>query len=109
MSAIRVLKATQILVPALSAIFAFGQTGGAKVAKSHDGDEHSNSLRTGRIQVPNRPASSLFQGEQGKQKSEIHYDQTTGIVTIKMVVQGSQRLFHSEHQAGQFRGLRKQR
>ena len=87
MSKTRALKAIQILVPALSAILAFGQTGVAKVSKSHDGDEHSNSLRTGRIQVPNRPASSLFQGEQGKQKSEIHYDQTTGIVTIKMVVQ----------------------
>jgi VWFA-related protein len=41
----------------------------------------------GQIQIPNRPAASLFQGEQGTQKSEIQYDQATGMVTIKMLVQ----------------------
>lgn len=44
---------------------------GADAATSHGGDEHFNPLRTGQIQVPNRPLASLFQGEQGKQRSSI--------------------------------------
>jgi VWFA-related protein len=47
----------------------------------------SRSQQIEQIQVPNRPAAALFQGEQGKQGSEIHYDQNTGMVTIKMQVQ----------------------
>ncbi len=39
------------------------------------------------VQVPNRPPTALFQGEQGKQKTELSYDPTMQIVTIKMLVQ----------------------
>ncbi len=41
----------------------------------------------GQIQVPNRSATSLFQGQQGKQKTEIHFDPATGMVTLKLLVQ----------------------
>jgi VWFA-related protein len=39
------------------------------------------------IHVPNRPSTPLFQGEQGRQKTEIHFDPATGFVTVKMLVQ----------------------
>src|ERR1700746_1494680 len=42
---------------------------------------------SGQIQIPNRPAVALFQGEQGKQKAEIRFDPATALVTVKMLVQ----------------------
>jgi len=87
MSRKRILKTAELLALALWGISAFGQGIDANVVKSRTGMSSSRSQRAGEIEVPNRPASSLFQGEQGKQRSEIHYDQTTGVVTIKMVVQ----------------------
>lgn len=48
------------------------------------GEAHSAAAK---VQVPNRPSSSLFQGTQGRQRTEIHLDPSTGIVTIKMLVQ----------------------
>jgi VWFA-related protein len=39
------------------------------------------------LQVPNRPPASLFQGQQGRQRTEIYFDPATGFVTIKLVVQ----------------------
>jgi Ca-activated chloride channel family protein len=41
----------------------------------------------GRLRIPNRPAKSKFEGEQGPQKTEINFDPATGIVTLKFVVQ----------------------
>jgi VWFA-related protein len=87
MSRKRILKVAEMLALALLGTSAFSQGSDANVVKSKAGTGSSRPQRAGEIQVPNRPASSLFQGEQGKQKSEIHYDQKTGIVTIKMVVQ----------------------
>ena len=45
------------------------------------------NAKTGQVQVPDRPASSLFRGTQGKQRTEIHFDSSTGMVTVKMLVQ----------------------
>ena len=39
------------------------------------------------IHVPNRPSAPLFQGAQGRQKTEIHFDPTTQVVTIRLLVQ----------------------
>jgi VWFA-related protein len=39
------------------------------------------------VKIPSRPSKSLFEGEQGKQKTEIHFDPNTGEVTVKFVVQ----------------------
>ena len=41
----------------------------------------------GQIGVPNRASAPLFKGEQGKQRTEIHFDPATGRVTIKLLVQ----------------------
>lgn len=45
------------------------------------------SAARAQIQIPNRPSLSLFQSEQGKQKTEIYFDPTTHVVTVKMLVQ----------------------
>jgi VWFA-related protein len=45
------------------------------------------------FQVPNRPSTALFQGAQGKQRTEIHFDPTTQVVTIKMLVQDPKGYF----------------
>ena len=45
------------------------------------------TAKAGQVQVPDRPASALFQGAQGKQRTEIHFDPSTGMVTVKMLVQ----------------------
>lgn len=45
------------------------------------------------IHVPNRPSTPLFQGEQGSQKTEIHFDPATRVVTIKTLVQDSNGYF----------------
>lgn len=42
---------------------------------------------SGEVRVPNRPAAPLFQGQQGKQRAEIHFDSATGMVTMKLLVQ----------------------
>jgi hypothetical protein len=41
----------------------------------------------GQTQIPNRPSTSLFEGEQGTQKTEIYFDPATHVVTVKMLVQ----------------------
>jgi VWFA-related protein len=45
------------------------------------------------LQVPNQPSTALFQGAQGKQRTEIHFDPTTQVVTIKMLVQDPKGYF----------------
>jgi VWFA-related protein len=39
------------------------------------------------VQVPSRPSIPLFKGAQGRQRTELHYDPATGIVTMKVLVQ----------------------
>jgi Ca-activated chloride channel family protein len=41
----------------------------------------------GQIGIPNRASTPLFKGEQGKQRTEIHFDRAAEIVTIKLLVQ----------------------
>lgn len=52
------------------------------------GEQHnSGSAAPQQIRIPNRPSRPLFEGKQGKQRSEIYYDPTTQMVTIKLLVQ----------------------
>src|SRR6202021_3412058 len=37
----------------------------------------------GQVQIPSRPTSPLFSSKQGEQKTEIHFDPATGVVTLK--------------------------
>ena len=41
----------------------------------------------GQIHIPDRPSDSLFIGQEGKQRTEIHFDPATGVVTLKLLVQ----------------------
>ena len=45
------------------------------------------------IHVPDRPGKPLFAGEQGRQRTEIHYDPQTGLVRLSLVVQDSNGYF----------------
>src|ERR1700722_9563828 len=55
---------------------------------SQEGGQLTGALALpAQIHVPNRPSTPLFQGEQGRQKTEIHFDPATRVVTIKMLVQ----------------------
>jgi VWFA-related protein len=47
----------------------------------------------GQISVPNRASAPLFKGQQGKQKTEIHYDRATATVTLKLLVQDQNGYF----------------
>jgi Ca-activated chloride channel family protein len=49
--------------------------------------DQNRSKTAGQVRIPNRPATALFQGEQGKQRTEIHFDAATGLVTLKVLVQ----------------------
>jgi VWFA-related protein len=40
-----------------------------------------------RLRIPNRPATALFEGEQGTQNTEINFDPASGTVTLKFLVQ----------------------
>ena len=39
------------------------------------------------LKIPDRASASLFHGQQGKQRTEIHFDPATGTVTVKLLVQ----------------------
>jgi Ca-activated chloride channel family protein len=45
------------------------------------------------LKVPERPSTSVFQGAQGKQKTEISFDPSSGMVTLKLVVQDAHGYF----------------
>ena len=66
----------------LSAQAASQETPGSKAGK------HSpQTTAPGEIQIPNRSPVPLFKSKQGKQKTEISYDPTTRMVTLKLLVQ----------------------
>jgi len=61
-----------------------------KVA-TNKGDTSAESA--GQVHIPTRSAITLFKGQQGKQKTEIHFDPATGTVTIKLLVQDQNGYF----------------
>lgn len=57
---------------------------------------------SGEVQIPNRPVKSLFSGQQGKQHTEIYFDRTTGVVTMKLLVQDPNGYFIPNLRADNF-------
>jgi len=53
-------------------------------SKNDQGVEASNR---GQIHIPSRRPTPLFEGKEGKQKTEIHFDPATHMVTVKLLVQ----------------------
>src|SRR5260370_41237902 len=47
----------------------------------------------GQIGIPNRAPAPLFKGPPGKQRTEIHFDRATGMVTLKLLVQDANGYF----------------
>jgi len=45
------------------------------------------------LNIPDRAPASLFHGQQGKQRTEIHFDPATGTVTVKLLVQDANGYF----------------
>jgi len=56
---------------------------------AHSAAQSKRGADSGRHQlhIPNRPATPLFQGQQGKQRTEISFDPQRELVTLKMLVQ----------------------
>jgi hypothetical protein len=50
-------------------------------------DPAPHAATNGQIQMPDRRSNSLFVGQQGKQRTEIHFDLATNVVTLKLLVQ----------------------
>jgi VWFA-related protein len=59
-------------------------------------------LSSGQFQIPNRPGKSLFTGQQGKQHTEIYFDQASGAVTMKLLVQDPNGYFIPNLRADNF-------
>lgn len=60
---------------------------GAQGSQSQESTNQEDSTKAAeQIHIPNRAPSPLFKGEQGKQKTEIHFDPATGMVTLKLLV-----------------------
>lgn len=83
MRTINLLKCSVVL--AVLTLSAWAQD--VKGSKVKDTKGIPQARSQGQIQIPNRPATPLFQGEQGNQATEIHFDPATFMVTIKMLVQ----------------------
>jgi len=49
--------------------------------------------RTGPLRIPSPPRAALFQSKQGRQTTEIHFDPSTGMVTLKLLVQDDNGFF----------------
>ncbi|MGC2367423.1 MAG: hypothetical protein WA474_00065, partial [Candidatus Sulfotelmatobacter sp.] len=56
-------------------------------ADQQSADQNNSNKGAEQIYIPNRAANPLFTGKQGKQKTEIHFDPATGLVTLKLLVQ----------------------
>jgi Ca-activated chloride channel family protein len=54
---------------------------------------HAEYAATDQVRIPNRPQTPLFEGRQGNQKTEIHFDPATGMVTLKLLVQDPRGFF----------------
>ncbi len=73
------------LLSLLLATAAAAQTPHGGTSETNSQDSEKRPAR--QTQTPNRPASPLFKGSPGKQRTEIHFDPAPRTVTIKLLVQ----------------------
>jgi VWFA-related protein len=85
---LRVIPFLSLLATTISVAAQGRQVQGASL----DG-QNSNASTDAQIRIPNRPAKPFFQGQQGEQKTEIHFDPATGMVTLKVLVQDPRGYF----------------
>jgi VWFA-related protein len=55
--------------------------------ESAGGRRQADQITGKQLRGPNRPAKPLFEGKQGKQRTEIHFDPGTRLVTLRLQVQ----------------------
>jgi VWFA-related protein len=93
------MPTTNVTTKLLTYLAAFALLAGPLAAKERavestkDEQVSKGSDADVRIHVPNRPSTSLFQGKQGGQKAEIHFDPDTHVVTVKLLVQDPRGYF----------------
>jgi VWFA-related protein len=63
---------------------------------------HSDVSSEDQVRIPSRPQGPLFQGQQGKQKTEIRFDPATDTVTLKLLVQDPNGYFIPNLRRGNF-------
>jgi Ca-activated chloride channel family protein len=66
------------------------------------GNSNSHTASEAQVRIPNRPQGALFQGRQGKQKTEIQWNPATGMVTLKLLVQDPNGYFIPNIRRGNF-------
>lgn len=71
-------------MPLLLAVFAHQA---AAQTAPHARAQNRAAAASRQLRIPARPSAALFQGAQGKQAAEVHFDRATGIVTLKILVQ----------------------
>jgi VWFA-related protein len=62
-------------------------TQAAQTQQSSAADRQDSDQKAEQIHIPNRAPYPLFEGKQGRQKTEIYFDPATGMVTLKLLVQ----------------------
>ena len=80
-------KATLKVAIMLALLLLSAQAASQETPGSKAGKHNPQATAPGQIQIPNRSPVPLFKGKQGKQRTEISYDPTTRIVTLKLLVQ----------------------
>ncbi|MCU1300880.1 MAG: hypothetical protein JWQ87_1164 [Candidatus Sulfotelmatobacter sp.] len=88
-----ITNANNCRFPLLTLLLLFISISGAKISQSQESAGQPNSNQAEQIRVPNRSPNALFQGKQGKQKTEIHFDPASNMVTMKLLVQDSSGYF----------------
>ena len=81
-----VRKSKEILTAAvlLALLFSSSPASGQTLARR---GQDAPQTGGGPVRIPNRASTPLFTGKQGPQKTEIHYDPATHLVTLKLLVQ----------------------
>jgi hypothetical protein len=80
-------KATLKVAIILALLLLRAQAVSQETPVSKAGKPNPQATAPREIQIPNRSPMPLFKGKQGKQKTEINYDPTTRMVTLKLLVQ----------------------
>src|ERR1700744_4114171 len=86
-------KATLKVAIMLALLLLTAQAASRGTPGSKTGKYDPQATVPGQIQIPNRSPAPLFKGKQGKQKTEISYDPTTRMVTLKLLVQDPRGYF----------------
>jgi VWFA-related protein len=95
-------RGTRTLLAAATVVSLIAGTISAEASTQGSPQEKPTSNVSTSVRIPNRADKPLFRAQQGKQKTEIHYDRATGIVTLKLLVQDPNGYFIPNIRRGNF-------